>query len=112
MSTTPRDEYERRRRQRLALREALGVREALLGNGRVFVFLVEALLACLIFWRRDISAWWLVPPALVFLGLVIRHRTVRRFMALAELAAAFYERGLARLDHRWAGAGQTGARYL
>jgi hypothetical protein len=66
----------------------------------------------LIFGAHLLSAWFLVLPAVLFLVLVIRHDRVSRRRELAERAVAFYERGLARLENRWAGSGQPGTRFL
>jgi hypothetical protein len=55
---------------------------------------------------------WLAAPAALFVTLVFWHRQVEVARRRAERAAAFYERGLARLDNRWTGAGEAGARFL
>ncbi len=56
--------------------------------------------------------FWLLPlPALVFIGLIVYHERVSRSLACETRAIAFYERGIARLDDRWAGSGETGDRF-
>src|SRR5207253_1261743 len=62
-------------------------------------------------WRAAASAWWLAAPALAFLYLVVRHDRVIRGRDAASALAAFYERGLSRIEDRWAGTGQTGERF-
>jgi MutS domain V len=56
------------------------------------------------------SAWLLLGVA-VFAAVVIAHQSVRRSRARADRAADFYRRGLARIEDRWTGAGQQGARF-
>ena len=58
------------------------------------------------------SGWWLLAPltVVVVLGLFLdRLEAIRDRLARG---IAFYERAIARLDDRWAGTGETGARFL
>jgi hypothetical protein len=87
-------------------------REALVGNTRVVVFVACAAVAWFVFGAGKLSAWWLAPPAVLFLALLIVYERVKRACRRAERAVAFYQRGLARLDDRWSGTGQSGKRYL
>ncbi len=64
-------------------------------------------------------AWGLLPgavliatPAAAFAVFVVMHGRARRSHARAERAVAHYDRGLARLDHRFAGRGDPGIRFL
>jgi hypothetical protein len=54
---------------------------------------------------------WLALPVLLFLSLVAVHRRVIRSLRRSERACAYYERGLARIEDRWAGAGTPGTRF-
>jgi hypothetical protein len=56
-------------------------------------------------------AWALVPVA-AFVALAIIHDRLLGGLEHARRAARFSERGLARLDDQWAGAGTTGEAYL
>jgi len=58
-----------------------------------------------------ISPWWLIPPAVLFLGLVLWHQFVYVRLADARRAILFFEGGLARLEDRWQGLGETGDRF-
>jgi hypothetical protein len=50
-------------------------------------------------------------PVAAFAGIAVWHSRVLRARELAERAVAFYERGLARIEDRWAGSGETGERF-
>src|SRR3984957_2488743 len=63
------------------------------------------------FGRHYFSAWWLALFVVAFTGVASRHSRILRERELAERAAAFYERGLARIEDRWAGSGETGEHY-
>ncbi len=64
-------------------------------------------------WRSAVvPASWVLLPAVLFGALVIANDRVRQRLARARRAAAFYERGLARLEDRWAGSGEDGLRFL
>jgi hypothetical protein len=57
------------------------------------------------------SPLWLIPPVVIFIGLMAAHERVRRALELASRSVAFYERGIARIEDRWAGSGDTGERF-
>jgi hypothetical protein len=110
--TSPCQEYE----QRLAARRAVAAREAhrhdLIGHLRLTVFGVLLLLIVLALWPRWLSLAWAAVPLAGFVLLVAYHARVGRRRARAERAATFYERGIARLDDRWADTGQPGRQFL
>src|SRR5437870_1069218 len=58
------------------------------------------------------SGWWLLLPILVFVALVVRQEQIRALGRRARRAAAFYERGLARVEDRWIGAGDPGRAFF
>jgi hypothetical protein len=60
---------------------------------------------------RAVSAWFSLIPAAAFFGLVLYHGRLRRAQDRARRAAAFYERGLSRLENRWQGNGNPGTEY-
>jgi hypothetical protein len=61
---------------------------------------------------RDISPWWMALPALAFLALMFVHAVILKKLERAKRAVAFYQKGIARLEGRWAGTGDGGARFL
>jgi len=111
-ATGPRQEYLDRRDERRRLAEHLGRRERLAGNARIVVFLAAVALAWLAYGAHVVAGWWWLLPAACFFGLLFVHERVTRQWFRARRAVSFYEAGLARLEHRWKGRGQTGARFL
>lgn len=57
------------------------------------------------FWKL----WLALVPAIAFVALVVMHERVIRTRKRAENGAAFYERGLARVDDTWPGLGDPGS---
>ena len=56
-------------------------------------------------------AFWLIVPIAAYLLLTILHGRVLREKARANTAADFYRKGIARIEDRWSGGGQTGERF-
>jgi hypothetical protein len=100
-------EYSRRLQQRQAQASQLQRKHLWLGNARIVLF-VGILALCWIVGKTSVSAYWLLLPIILFIVLVVIHRKIERAMAQAKRALAFYERGLARIEDRWAGSGATG----
>src|ERR1043165_573729 len=98
MPHAPADEY----RARLAARPA--------AHARLLTFAGGALLM-LAAWRGWLGAWWVALPVVSFVALIVRHDLVVHARDAAARAIAFYERGLARIEDRWAGGGETGERF-
>ena len=110
MRDAPADEYRARlaaRRDTFALLSRFDER---FSYARLATF---ALLVLLVIgaWRGWITAWWIAIPVVAFIALLVRHDRVLRARDAAARAIAFYERGLARIEDRWAGGGETGDRF-
>ncbi|HEY9281915.1 MAG TPA: hypothetical protein VIP46_00525, partial [Pyrinomonadaceae bacterium] len=106
----PRGEYTRRREE-LTAEAARRVRLfGKVGVARLASMIAFVVLAWLAF--RGLSGWWLLPPAAAFLITAVIQDRITKARRRCERAAAFYTRGLDRLDDRWAGAGESGARFL
>ena len=106
----PSEEYVQRRdarQSRVAHYEKVHIG---LGNVRLLLAIVGVILAWAAFRAHSLSAWWLAFPVVAFAGIASCHSRVLRSRELAERAAAFYETGLARVEDRWAGSGETGDR--
>ncbi len=107
----PRSEYAARREARRLRADAARRQAERLSNTRLLVFFAGGAGVWL--------AWGLLPealligiPALAFAGLVVLHARARRVQGRAERAVAYYDRCLARLDHRFAGRGDAGLRFF
>jgi MutS domain V len=108
----PRAEYRRRADRHRERAAEAGRLEESISRARLGVVLAAVLMAWLVFGPVRVSPWWLVVPAAAFAALLVVHARIRRRRRRAERGVAFYERGLARLEGQWAGAGRTGARFL
>jgi MutS-like protein len=64
-----------------------------------------------VFGTHLVTAYWLIAPIAVYGLLTILHGRVLRAKGRAETAAEFYRKGIARMEDRWAGDGQTGERF-
>jgi MutS domain V len=82
-----------------------------IGNLRLVVALGFAILAWMSLRRGLVSPMWCFAPVLLFAGLARRHELVIRQKTRAERAVVFYDKGLARIEHRWVGLGETGDRF-
>lgn len=112
MAEPPTEEYRRRAAARRLLASERERRSVTIGNLRLAV--VAAGLVCL--WAalshfRYVPLWSLLIFVAGFVVLGIWHERVVSAQYEAEKAAAIYERGLARIEDRWAGAGASGERF-
>jgi hypothetical protein len=57
------------------------------------------------------SVGWLLAPAPLFIATAIFHAKILRRQSLAKRAVDFYRQGLARIEDRWPGMGQSGDRF-
>jgi MutS domain V len=96
-------------RRRTAAREQKRFRR--IGNARLAAGFAGVVAAFFVFGEVWISVWWLLLPLAVFGVLVAVHARVVERLERTNRAISFYERGLARLEDRWAGKGETGERF-
>ena len=107
----PSEEYGRRlnaHRSRVDKLEKVHIR---LGNIRLAVALLFVIIAWASLRSHAISPYWLALPVVSFGAIAFRHSRVLREQELAKRAADFCERGLARIEDRWMGTGETGKRF-
>jgi hypothetical protein len=107
----PRREYTARLEARQAVvagHERMHIRT---GNWRALIALGTVALAVAAWGYHVISGWWLLAPLGASIGLGIFHDRVLRRKRDCERLVAVYEMGLARLDDRWIGQGETGDRF-
>ena len=79
-----------------------------MGNARLAAGLVLAAIASAALGPAWLSAWWLALPGAVLVVLIALHPRTERAVKRAARAVAFYERGIARVENRWMGAGSPG----
>ena len=101
----PSEEYKRRLEARNRKVEHYKKLDLLIGNLRLATGIVFFAVLWLAAGPRVISGWWLLLPIVVFVVLVERHEYVRGLGRRMQRAAAFYERGLARIEDRWMSVG-------
>ena len=108
--TDPREEYANRLAARRAALDREQQRSRKIWFWRRVVFTVIALMIILAF--EGVVAWPLIAaPVVVFIALMAFHQSVHGAVARLGRAVKFYERGVARLEDNWSGAGETGERF-
>jgi hypothetical protein len=101
--------------KRLANYEALAASKNRLhiriGNIKLAVIAAGLLLVYLSLAKQFLQPAWLLAPIAVYLILAAVHEQVLRGHHRAQTAASYYKKGIARIDDRWLGTGQTGERF-
>ena len=82
-----------------------------LGNVRLVLAVATAILMWMSLRQHLLSALWIICPVVAFAAVAVWHSRVLRSEELAKRAVAFYDRGLARIEDRWAGTGESGERF-
>jgi MutS domain V len=109
--TDPRAEYQNRlasRLRTLTSKERLHVRA---GNLKLATIVAALVLLWLCLSKSLFAPVWLSVPVAIYVVLVVWHELVLRARTRAEGAVAFYRQGIARMEDRWAGTGQSGERF-
>ncbi len=107
----PRVEFARRLEQARLEAAKVARLDDIASNVRLGLAVVAVTLGILAF--RGGASWLLVGSAVaLFVPLVMAHGRVMTRRRRAERVAAFHEKGIARVEGRWAGAGSTGLRFL
>jgi hypothetical protein len=107
----PRSEYADRLARRRAEVARLQRRDRALSTARLILFAATGAVGYATLGPRVASAWWMLAPAIAFVVLVALHGRALDARRVVERAVAFYERGIERLDHQWAGKGNDGQRF-
>jgi hypothetical protein len=108
---SPADVYFHRLQELQRAQAAEQRREKRLGFTKLAFF--GCTLLCALWLLRHLSQIeYLLAPVAVFVLLAVLHERWLRSLRLRARSIEFYERGLARLDDRWAGTGETGERFL
>jgi len=108
---TPADVYSRRLHALNLEQTAESRHERLLGYCKLTLAAV-ALVAALLFLHFLRHLEFLLAAVVAFLILAVLHEKVLARLRIRARAIGFYERGMARLEDRWAGTGESGERFL
>ncbi|HET9164869.1 MAG TPA: mismatch repair protein [Candidatus Angelobacter sp.] len=104
-------EYSDRMRERETSATQLQRKHLWLGNVRIAIFVVIFIQCWITGKTGSPSLYWLLVPIALFVVLVVAHRRVVTALNMAKRAVSVYSRGLARMEDRWAGSGETGEEF-
>src|SRR5581483_4082219 len=98
----PRETYQARIAARTAEDATYEREHVLLGYVRLALVIAFIAVAWFAFYPHELSAWWLLAVAAVFVVVARRHSDVLQRRAEARRAIRFFERGIARIEDHWA----------
>ncbi len=107
----PRAEYSKRLATYLEIISSKNRLHIRVGNLKLAIIVAGLLLAWFCFHRESLSSYWLLLPIALYAAFAILHEQILRSRARAETAAAFYRKGIARIEDHWPGTGQPGDRF-
>ena len=107
----PRQRYARRLLSLRGEQARAERRHRTLGRWKLIFAALALVLFGLALGLRSVSMLLVLVPVAVIVLLEILHERVEKDMQLRSRALGFYERGVARLDDRWMGTGETGERF-
>ena len=99
---SPREIYQGQMTARQTEAAACQRRHVLLGYVRLVLVIAGIAVVWCAFYQHLISRWWLLAIFVGFVAAARRHSAVLQKKAEAQRAVAFFERGIARIDDRWA----------
>jgi len=105
-------DYRTRHAAHRARAAALDARHDTFAGLRLVVFAAAVAVAVAAWGFGRLSPGWLSLPAGAFVVLMVRHARVLAERIEARRAADYVDAGLARLEHRWQGAGTAGLMWL
>ncbi len=111
ITDNPRAEYARRLKAQSQVVAELERRHVAFGNVQLAVVAAGVAAGWMVVARHWFAPWWLLVPVAAFTVLALQHGRVIRALKRAGRLAGFYEKGIARLDDRWAGQGDGGERF-
>jgi hypothetical protein len=108
---SPKEVYFRRWQELVKAQAAEARQGRVLGYAKLALAACTVIAAVMLLGHTELIEFLLAPVA-IFIFLAVLHEKLIRRMGLRARAIRFYERGLARLDDRWAGSGERGERFL
>ncbi len=109
--TQPIEEYQQRLEARKCALARLERWESRIANARLAVFVFGAVLTWITLKISALALLWVLLPFAAFLVLVVVHDRVLQAVARVKRGIAYYERGVARIEDRWMGAGWDGLEF-
>jgi ABC-type multidrug transport system fused ATPase/permease subunit len=106
----PRAEYDSRLATRRASLEVEQQRSRKIWIFRRIVFAL-ILLSIVLAFEKVFAPWWIALPIALFIALMAIHQRIHQARDRLERSVKFYERGIERIEDRWAGSGETGERF-
>jgi MutS domain V len=111
-SDSPHAEYSRRLSAIAASTAQYRKRDKVFAATKLILALLIVVFAIWLLKYHRTAIFYLAAPVLIFILLAVLHeRVLRRLRDFARLQA-YYERGIARIENRWAGTGETGESFL
>ncbi len=107
----PNAEYTRRLEKYLRVMAEKDSVHLRVGYAKLAVIAAGLVLLWIVLAKHLVTAYWLIAPLAAYLLLTIWHGRVLQGKRRAETAAEFCRKGIARIEDRWAGSGQTGERF-
>ena len=107
-SRDPEAEYRRRIEALAAALVPLKRRDRIFGYAKLALLFFGLLFLLWIVFSKQISIYWILVPIILFISFEVLHERVNRAIERSARATGFYERGIARLNDRWAGTGESG----
>lgn len=107
----PKVEYEKRLESFLTVIEQKDQEHLRVGYAKLAVLGAGVAMLWCVFGRHWFTAYWLAAPVLAYGAMATLHGRVLAAKKRAVTAAGFYHRGIARMEDRWAGSGQTGEKF-
>lgn len=109
--SNPSHEYSTRLEKFVEVLAARRREHVVVGNAKLGIIGAGLVLAWLSLTKEWFSAYWLAVPFCIYTVAAVLHERILRGRTRAQTAAEFYRKGLARVEDRWAGTGQTGDRF-
>jgi len=107
----PRLEYSNRLESHLKSADAQERNHRRFGNFKLATIAAGVATAFLSLHSKMFTPYWILAPVAIYAALAIFHEFTLRAKTRAESAAAFYQRGLARIEDLWPGHGSPGDRF-
>ncbi|MBV9084650.1 MAG: mismatch repair protein [Acidobacteriaceae bacterium] len=104
----PLEQYAARRHRWQETERVLQRQFVRIGNARLAVAVIAALVAWLAYGKHAVTPWALLVPIVAFAALFVHHQGILRKRDTSSRAVRYYEAGIERIHDRWMGHGPAG----